>query len=645
MVDFCELSLFCLPFQRVDYVFNLFPALFDPKNIREENVYKDLSRYWFSGAEKQYLIEEFIQRQQISVLKVCERYQLKRRTVRDWKTKVERGEFFHDEGGRPPGFDAEAFRNIDSVLKKRKAENDAMADSEFHQFCIDEAHATANRQNRIINDPCENTIAMVKHSLQATSVQPQILSNARLVAGSDVRMVYSMWIMATAMTSRLPPEQIWNWDATQFSVSAESDGEKVVIVKVEGDKKPVSKAGDSTFPMGFKWMFMGSASGLTVPFVLLVAVDGMNAEDFEFFEIPGLTPATDPLAFGYICFTRTRAGNANFFSWFITTVAIPTIIAVKAKYEFDGDPFVSSDGEAIVLDEVFAAIVQKLLNTTGIQMGKIPASCSGILQPSDVSPLFRAAKQKLKSQLQKHLGGRNSTIERLIINSINELMKKHQVEFSAEQKLKTSQGAVAIVNAIAEVQRPRIIAKGFLDCGEHPLNLEKMMKQCYTEVSPQILEIMRNATPGDVAFFLQHGHLTEAQMTKSGIPIYDEERSTPRDESVLHHQRAVLITHDATRERRQDYINCGLNLGSAITASNKPKAEKFQLKKDAKLISTLQKREQKKEAEDFRKGNMTEQELEQEKAEKAAKRQQNKIDRERKVKEARERLQDAQMEL
>jgi hypothetical protein len=54
-------------------------------------------------------------------------------------------------------------------------------------------------------------------------------------------------------------------------------------------------------------------------------------------------------------------------------------------------------------------------------------------------------------------------------------------------------------------------------------------------------------------------------MTLTGIPIFDDERGIPRDQAVFHHQRAVLLTHDATRERRQEYVNRGLPLGDTIT--------------------------------------------------------------------------------
>ena len=58
--------------------------------------------------------------------------------------------------------------------------------------------------------------------------------------------------------------------------------------------------------------------------------------------------------------------------------------------------FATSDGEAIVLNQVFFTDVLKMLKSKMISLGKISVSCSGIHQPSDMSPLFKATKKARK---------------------------------------------------------------------------------------------------------------------------------------------------------------------------------------------------------------------------------------------------------
>jgi hypothetical protein len=59
--------------------------------------------------------------------------------------------------------------------------------------------------------------------------------------------------------------------------------------------------------------------------------------------------------------------------------------------------FASCDGETIILDEIFNEEILESLQEHNIHIGKFSASCSGILQPLDRSPIFKAAKRRLKS--------------------------------------------------------------------------------------------------------------------------------------------------------------------------------------------------------------------------------------------------------
>jgi hypothetical protein len=43
------------------------------------------------------------------------------------------------------------------------------------------------------------------------------------------------------------------------------------------------------------------------------------------------------------------------------------------------------------------------------------------------------------------------------------------------------------------------------------------------------------------AFFQEHGHSTEKNMTEAGILNFDAELSVPRDEGPIHHERAVML--------------------------------------------------------------------------------------------------------
>ncbi len=76
------------------------------------------------------------------------------------------------------------------------------------------------------------------------------------------------------------------------------------------------------------------------------------------------------------------------------------------------EPFITGDGEVVVLDEAFRPDVRSLLRQKNIHLGKLLVFCSGIHQPPDVSPLFRAAKTRLRGLLSNKSShsNRNPTI-------------------------------------------------------------------------------------------------------------------------------------------------------------------------------------------------------------------------------------------
>jgi hypothetical protein len=588
----------------------------------------------------------------ISMRGFCERYRLPRSTVRDWKDHIENDKYLHSSGGRPSSVDKDGLEEVYNQLKKRRIEKTPADENTTCNIIRQAVQHTNERENRLSEDPSLKTIKRIKKKVGAQKRKAQVLSNARKVACSDVRMSYSVWIMIKALTEDIPPHLHWNWDATQFVVGQSDKSKKVYTVRLEDkaeNKQPLSILGEESLDIGIKWMHMGSAAGAAIPIVFLVAVDSLKADDFRVYTIPGLSVTVSANAVGYLCVCSSRAGNAAFFSWFIQNVAITTVEECRTLYMAQlnavepenaqaAPAFISSDGEAIVMDEVFDQSTRSLLEAKNIQLGKIAASCSGIHQPSDVSPLFRASKTRLRSMLSGNSVIPNPSVEAQITRALNQLETDFGVIVPSGQKSKVAYGCIASLAAIQDVIRPRLIQAGFAECGQFPLDFNKLMKQCYSDITPAQLQAMSNSTNDDVEYFLAHGHLSEEQLDKSAVPSSDINRSVPRDQGPLNHQRAVLLTHVNTVTRREDYVNSGLPLGNAITDASLPKPDKNQLKKDAKLISSLQKREAKQKEEKERKEKMTEEEKAAEKRTKALASAAKKEKKEAEIQSARARL-------
>lgn len=602
--------------------------VFSAAVLRGRFMYPDLSKVELTPAQKRHFIEEIEPNSDVSQRKLCERYNLSRTTVRSWRQAIEKTGFLHCGKGRPGAFDAEAIEGFVSELGKRKAEKKPSDEDEMTDLLNEHAKATSDRQGRVAEAPCPTTTRMIKHSINAVAKIPQTVSKARFAAGSDPRMAFTMWCMVKACSSNLPGQQIFNWDPTTFTVSEKGKGKLVYSIAVMGDKTPLSIVGDESLDMGIKRVHMGSVTSVALPLIFLIAIDEQGAEDFEVFEVPGLTYFSSPETVGYLCFCKTRAGNAKFIEWFLISIVIGSIKSSALFFKLNKASFVTCDGEPLFLEETCSQAVQTQLAASNIQLGKLPASCSGILQASDVSPLFRAAKKTLKSKLRKSFGGDNPVVEEAIMICLQQLEERYSISVGSTHKHKIAHGSIAVANALQDVVRPRLIAQGFADSGQYPLDFTRLMKQCYSEITPALMATMLEATDACVAYFLEHGHVSEEQMTQSGIPIFDADRGVPRDQAVLHHQRAVLLTHAATRERRENYVNCDLPLGNLITDAAQPKEDRTQNKKDAKLIGNLAKREAKKEEEKKRVAGLTADEKaaeKQEKAERAAAKREAKI--------------------
>jgi hypothetical protein len=151
----------------------------------------------------------------------------------------------------------------------------------------------------------------------------QTISKARL-RESNVRNMISMAVLNEASASNKPPQLVGNFDATQFIVT-DTNQELLVTIKMNDDtseNEPLTLVEDSTLSRGIKWMMLCNANGNLGKSVFLVEDSSLKDGDFTKDCIRGLAPGTDPKSDGWLCFTKTRAGNNEFFKWYITEIMV-----------------------------------------------------------------------------------------------------------------------------------------------------------------------------------------------------------------------------------------------------------------------------------------------------------------------------------
>jgi hypothetical protein len=303
----------------------------------------------------------------------------------------------------------------------------------------------------------------------------------------------------------------------------------------------------------------------------------------------------------------------------------------------DGSPvrgFISCDGELIVLDVLLKQNVLDLLKESNIDLGKVSASCSAIHQPSDVSPVFKATKSKLKSIAKNGIVVFNPVLEDNIRDGISLFEENSSILVAADLKEKICTCLLNIVFALQQVLIPRNIIQGFASCGQVPLRLEIIMAQAYSKITPDLIAKMRTTTEKDVRFFLANGFLTEEQLAISNIPTIGNKQ---RDAMTLCNQRAVLISHPDTRQRQSAFLNKGLDLGNAILECNTKDAKKRH-KAATQMVASAEKAAKKKEDEKRRREGLTAEERMAEKIAKKARSEANKAEKQNKLKAANELL-------
>lgn len=74
-----------------------------------------------------------------------------------------------------------------------------------------------------------------------------------------------------------------------------------------------------------------NAAGDCAPTVFVIADNTMGPEEFLYFKVPKMTSDLGPGAYGWLCFTKTRACNSTFYRWFAHEVVVPFVIKTREQ--------------------------------------------------------------------------------------------------------------------------------------------------------------------------------------------------------------------------------------------------------------------------------------------------------------------------
>ena len=551
-------------------------------------MYEDLSTRLLTAEEKTALIQlynnEIHKNPHLSVEAFASRYSLQGNVFRNWISRHTKSGHLHNSRGSPGALDDIAMKDVVAEVKEyRHLNHEAPNRAEITKILQKHVEATSRRSGKPPIPVSSRLASNYIKKLDLRQRVPQVIPPVREKACSDPRMIYSTMVMANALAKDLPPDLIFNWDATTFIIRTPGVDQPVYIVPDDDFLIPPSVVSDDPFPFAIKWLYLANAAGYTAPLILIIGIEAIPADKGHVFSVPGLNCTGDPTSEGFIVFCHSLAGMDSLYRWFIQNQVIKIIEKVREVYGLTDDfnmplaAFVGCDGEKIVLDEVFNNEILELLQDRNIHVGKLSASCSGILQPLDRSPTFKAAKKRLKTILSCNEVQQNPTLIRYLQEISTEVETIFELSISTFIKDRIICGCLAVQQALNDTLTMKMTKEGFRATGWYPLGLDVMMDLCYDPLSKELRKAMLDAIGEDSLLFLAQGYLTEDQYAQSNIPTLDDPEGLPRDLRALSNNRAVLLTKPEVATRRNSQMSKNIEVQNMLNSSYLSKTEKKQL--------------------------------------------------------------------
>lgn len=611
--------------------------MFQPRYSRTSVTYPDLSAHSFTEEEKKAflaLAEAEERAHGLSFRALCKRYEINRDTARHWKDRASIDLPMQTGPGRPSRLNEEDKEGTRSDLIQLRKDHQTPNRAELRRLFQAKADHTSEMNHTEKQRVSTSTLKRYKTELKIVPRKVQTISVARQHSGSDPRMVYSMVLLGLATMKSTPPQINNNWDFSQYVVATRGESETGFVLADDGIKDPISVVRDSALSFAIKYAHMGSAAGESAPVVFMVAISELSAGQWHVAEIPGLIVPTGSTRKGYLYFGKDRSGTPEFWRWFLKHIVLSTVVTCRLDYNLrdeNGMPteaVVTCDGEQIVMNEIFNNALRQEFTDHEVTLGKLPASCSGILQASDRAKTFLASKKRVKTIVEDDMDLTNPVLDANIKSAFKELEAKFTIDVPSGKQDSIVYGCKAVMQAITDTVKPHVIADGFRVTGQYPFNISLMLDQSYADIGLELRQTMNSRLEHDLALFREQGYLTEEQYEASGIPTNDDQTGMLRDAKGLHNQRAMLLNHPKTVQRRQLKLSNGVDLDDIMTAEDLSKEERIQLQAATKLIAADVKAQNKKRGEQERREGLTEEEK---KADRLSKKQKTEINRQNKA--------------
>lgn len=445
---------------------------------------------------------------------------------------------------------------------------------EFVQSLVDERLNSSGISSSEVSD---RFLSKLDEELGIHTGDAEETTDARAAAVADQRNSFTFAALNTAISKIVKKQFILNADATQFTVG--HDMKKKVQVKylekLNGRPLKVLPVKDSEGHGLFtiKYYLLITAGGDQADPIYIIADDKMGENDIDIHEIKQLSVNSGIDSTAWVVFCKSRACNAAFYKWFNESILLPFIQALRKKYtpnDLSSPACFQLDGESTQID-IYKdpKVISKILSSNVI-VAKPPASTTAVTQPCDRGNVFRGSKATLKAINDKSIEWDPDTVD-----TIRDIFTSHRAKYFKEVPVKKKKsaaevssdvvdddgdkstsskkqpmtaahvtlgvfGLLRVHHAISSAIRRATIVESFQLCGVYPLNVNRILDDCTTPITPDERLFFASKLPMLVSLLEKHGEITDADFDKLNFPA---SKVSSKDNLVLNRRRCIVLTN------------------------------------------------------------------------------------------------------
>ena len=348
-------------------------------------------------------IVDLVLTKDLSVRKLSQDWKISRTKVQRWVNLTKDHIPISTKRGRPDLVDGEGNIELHQFADTNEVEDTTAKHARFADKMKEVIRKTSAKAGKTYVKPIgKRTIRRQMKKLGFKSALTDTSTTKRIEAEHESCSASIRLVVFESIAKHVSsPHLLINYDATQFLVANKAHKKAETVVSVDRSHKnrnkptktdPDSKSKELDFAI--KWFCIATGGGRTCnDLVFLVADGALEDSEFYVYEVDDLCVNVTGDGRGYVCFSKTRCGNENFFKWLNEVVLFPFIEMTKKKYGLENQyAFLCCDGEAIQINPYLTGDYSDSWELLKVIIAKLAASSTAVSQACDAWKIFSSLK-------------------------------------------------------------------------------------------------------------------------------------------------------------------------------------------------------------------------------------------------------------